>query len=1152
MHFTRLRLTGFKSFVETTDLLIEPGLTAVVGPNGCGKSNLVEALRWVMGEGSARKLRGREMDDVIFGGSASRPQRNHAEVSVLLDNAARTAPDAFNEYSEIEVSRRIERGEGSVYRINGRELRARDVQLLFADETTGSRSTALVSQGEIGALIAAKPIQRRGLLEEAAGVTGLHSRRHEAELRLRAAENNLERLDDVMGALEAQFQGLKRQARQAKRYRRVSERIRETEAMLLLRRWHAAEDGVLATERALDEAQRRVVELETAAAAAAAERTGAAAELPPLREAAAAAGAELHRLEVAQVSLEAEERRLAEMRNALETRLGQIDADVEREKVLAGDAAEAVARLDDESAALSAAQAGEAEAERRAAAARAEAAETVVGLEAEVDALTGRIAAEEVRRAALERQIEDLGLRIERLRGRAVEVDDALAALAAETGGRDDRDAADAAVTRARDDLGSRRATADAAEREHESRQVAERSARETWQAAETAHAALAAEESALAELLDKGGRANGPTLIDAVNVEAGLEAALAAALGDDLAASPDETAPMHWRALAYDGEPPPLPDEAAPLSGFVEAPPALARRLSQVGVVDGREGARLQAALVQGQRLVGRDGALWRWDGFTVAPEAETPAATRLRQKNRLGVVRDELAANESRRAEAKTAFEAAAAALEETRDSATAARAALRTAEDALDAAREARARANESAAAESSRRANLRAAAERLAGDLAEAEEARAVARDAQDALPTGVEGRAQLEDLRRRLAERRAVLAERDHTLDRLRREATARRDRLAAIATDLESWRTRAGGADQRLAQLAERRAAAETDLTALADRPAEIARERTALFEQLAAAQAARRRANDTVVEAETRLAACDERLKGAEAAAAGAREERVRCEGALGQARATRDEVARAVDERLGCAPSELAGLAGVDDAAETPELDEIEARLARLLRERENIGAVNLRAETEAAEVEEQLSALRDERSDLEAAIARLRQAIGRLNREARERLETAFRTINDHFGALFTRLFAGGRAYLNLIDSDDPLEAGLEIMASPPGKRLQMLSLLSGGEQALTALALMFAVFLTKPAPICVLDEVDASLDDANVERFCDLIDEIAHQSATRFLVVTHHRLTMARMDRLFGVTMSERGVSQLVSVDLRTAEELRATA
>ena len=1152
MQFSRIRLTGFKSFVDVTDLAIEPGLTGIVGPNGCGKSNVVEALRWVMGESSARQLRGREMDDVIFSGSASRPSRNHAEVSVLLDNAARTAPAAFNEFSEIEVSRRIVRGEGSVYRINGKEMRARDVQLLFADETTGSRSTALVSQGEVGALISAKPAQRRALLDEAAGITGLHGRRHEAELRLRAAETNLERLDDVMGSLEAQLQGLKRQARQATRYRRLSERIRQTEALLLYRRWRGAEEAVNAARQALDEAERTVVEHERAAAAAAAEQADAAAVMPPLREVEATAGAELHRLEVAQVSLEAEERRLTEARNALETRLGQIDADVERERTLAGDADTAIARLEEEHATLAAAQEGEEEAERSADAARAEAAEAVDALEREVEALTKRLASEEARRAALDNRIDELGARLERLRGETAEVENEISAVAQRTDASAALERVEAAVARAREDVASKRAAVDADEIQRHDLQAAEAAAREALQGAETAYAALRAEDAALAEPLGEGKQDDWPALLDAVTVEDGLETALGAALGDDLSASADAGAPMHWRQLPDSGAAPPLPSGATPLSEFVTAPAALARRLAQVGVVAASDGPRLLPELAQGQRLVSREGALWRWDGFTVAPEAETPAAARLRQKNRRVALRRELEEAETRRMSAVRDHEDAGAALREAAADEAEARAALRRAEEALEAEREGHSRAVAAAAADASRLANLRETAERLAHDSAETEEHRALARQARETLAPDADDRGTLEAPRAGLGERRAEFAEREHAYQQLRREAATRRERLATIAAELDSWRSRAGGAGQRLAQLAERRAAAEAELAALADRPAQIAAERGQLLDRLEFAQGERKNAADAVAGAEDRLAAIDRKLKEAQATVGQAREDRVRCEGGVQQAESTRDDVARAIDERLDCSPAGLADLAAVGDGDDLPAVEDIEMRLARFQRERDNVGPVNLRAGAEAAEIDEQLTALGDERGDLEAAIARLRQSISRLNRQGRERLEAAFGTIDGHFSALFTRLFGGGRAHLSLVDSDDPLEAGLEIMASPPGKRLQALSLLSGGEQALTALALLFAVFLTNPTPICVLDEVDAPLDDANVARFCNLLEEIAHGSATRFLLVTHHPMTMARMDRLYGATMVEQGVSRLVSVDLRAVEELRATA
>ncbi len=1150
MHFLRLRLAGFKSFVDSTDLSIEPGLTGIVGPNGCGKSNLVEALRWVMGESSARLMRGREMDDVIFGGSADRPARNHAEVRVLLDNAARTAPAVFNDHAEIEVSRRIERGLGSVYRINGKESRARDVQLLFADETTGSRSAALVGQGEVGMLISARPNERRALLDEAAGVTGLHNRRHEAELRLRAAEANIERLDDVLGALESQLQGLKRQARQAGRYRRLSERIRATEALLLHRRYQAGQEAVAEAESALGDADRMVAEHERAAAAVATEQADAAAALPPLREAEAAAGAKLHRLEVAQVELEAEERRLADARRELETRLSQIDADIERERALAGDADQALGRLEDERAGLAAARSGEQEAIQATDAARTGAAGAVAALEREADELAAGLAAGEARGAALARQIDELDGRLERLRGRAAEVDRELAHLGGRTAGETPLDGAGAAVAAAGAEVEAARAAAEDAERERLDRQAAEAAAREDLQEAETAHAGLRAEEAALAELLGDGRSGAWPALIDEITVEVGYETALGAALGDDLSASPDALAPVHWRDLSGDDPAAPLPQGATPLDQFVAAPPVLARRLSQVGVVAAADGPRLRGALVQGQRLVSRDGALWRWDGFTVAPEAETPAATRLRRNNRLTALRREVGVSEARRRKAARRLDAARAALDRAATGESEARAASRRAQEALDAAREGHAQAAAAGAAEASRRANLSEAVERLAADLKEAEEQRDEALAARAGLKRDTDGGADLESLRATLAKRRGELAEHEGAHGRLLREAAARRDRLTAVAVELRSWRERADGAAARLAQLAERRAATTAELAALADRPAQIAASRADVLDLLQVAQDERARAADAVAEAESRLAELDRRLKEAQSAVAGAREERVRCEGALQQAVAGRDEVARAVAERLGCALDELAGRAGVAEGAAPTDPDEVEARLARFVAQRDAVGPVNLRAETEAAEVEEQLGAMRDERADLEAAIGRLRQAIARLNREGRERIETAFETINGHFGALFTRLFGGGRAHLSLVGSDDPLEAGLEVMASPPGKRLQTLSLLSGGEQALAALALLFAVFLTNPAPICVLDEVDAPLDDANVARFCDLVEDIAHGSATRFLVITHNPLTMPRMDRLFGVTMGERGVSQLVSVDLRAAEDLQA--
>ncbi|MBV8394541.1 MAG: AAA family ATPase, partial [Alphaproteobacteria bacterium] len=432
MHFTRLRLLGFKSFVEPTDLAIEPGLTGVVGPNGCGKSNLVEALRWVMGETSARQMRGGEMDDVIFGGTADRPARNLAEVQLHMDNTDRRAPAAFNDLQDIEVVRRIERGEGSAYKVNGRDVRARDVQLLFADAATGAHSPSLVSQGRVGALINAKPVDRRAILEDAAGIAGLHSRRHEAELRLKAAETNLGRLEDVLTTLDAQLQGLKKQARQAARYRTVSESIRKLEAVLLALHWSAAVKGREEAGAALEIAEQAVAEATAVAAQAATVQANAAASLPPLRQAEVEAAAELHRLTLASGELEAEVRRITDATRAVAERLVQIGRDVERETQLAQDAETALARLAEEEQRLLASQEAEQESLATAAASLETAEQDSEAADQLLSQASQKLAANEVMRASIDRRLGDLANRQARLSREQQQVAEQRARIAAE------------------------------------------------------------------------------------------------------------------------------------------------------------------------------------------------------------------------------------------------------------------------------------------------------------------------------------------------------------------------------------------------------------------------------------------------------------------------------------------------------------------------------------------------------------------------------------------------------------------------------------------------------------------------------------------------------------------------------------------------
>ncbi|MET0294048.1 MAG: AAA family ATPase, partial [Phenylobacterium sp.] len=657
MQFTRLRISGFKSFVDPAEFRFEPGLTGIVGPNGCGKSNLLESMRWVMGANSAKAMRAGGMDDVIFAGAAGRPSRNHAEVALTIDNAERRAPAAFNDHPVIEVVRRIDRGAGSTYRINGREVRARDVQLLFADASTGSNSPALVRQGQISELIAAKPQNRRMILEEAAGVSGLHTRRHEAELRLRAAEANLERLQDVAGELENALGRLRREARQAERYKKISAEIRALQGALLFARWSEARESAARLGAELAQAAADVERSAREAAGASAAAAEAEAALAPLREAEAVAAAVLGKLAIERDRLEREEQALAAEQARLAAELSRIDADRARESQIVEDAEAALARLAGDLAAVEAAVAAAPErvpelesAVRGADAARA-------ASDAAVEALAARLAGEEARRRAAEQRIEEAKGRVSRTRRALDQARSERAQLAPSDEPRlaEAREAlatAEAALAAAR----ARRVSADAG------RLAASHAAGEARDAARRLDeplGRLTAEARALAQLVAPQRKAGFATALEMVRPGRGYEQALAAALGDDLDAALDAKAPAYWGGR--EAGPPAWPQGCAPLAALIEAPPELAARLAYTALVERADGDRLQAALPPGCRIVSTEGDLWRWDGFTVRAEAKRPAAVRMEQKGRLAELESQIEALEPG---AKAANEAARAA--------------------------------------------------------------------------------------------------------------------------------------------------------------------------------------------------------------------------------------------------------------------------------------------------------------------------------------------------------------------------------------------------------------------------------------------------------------------------------------------------------
>jgi chromosome segregation protein len=1148
MKLTRLRLHGFKSFVEPTDFMIEPGLTGVVGPNGCGKSNLVEALRWAMGETSHKSLRAADMDAVIFAGSGNRPARNHAEVVMTIDNADRTAPSAVNDREILEISRRIEREAGSVYRINGRDVRARDVQILFADAATGARSPALVHQGKIGEIIQAKPEQRRRVLEDAAGVAGLHARRHEAELRLKAAETNLTRVEDVIGQLAGQMDGLKKQARQAIRYREVAAKVRKAEAMLHHLRWVEANADVAEAARVHDLNVREMAERTREQAEAARIQAIRASELPALREAEARVAAGLQRLTSARELLDREEERAKERVAELDRRLTQFSADIAREQQQTSDAEIALLRLDTEDAELKEEIKSRVE-KRSGVDERVSAAEaTLADAERLFTELTTALADLTAKRHQLESSVRTHRDKLARLDQDIANVRNEERKLAEETGNLGDLAALAGAMESAQQNLAQSEAAAQASEAAHAAARQKLDAARSPLNEADKRVQRLETEARTISKIVNGETKNLWPPIIDGVTVAKGFEKALGAALGDDLDAPVDPSAPMRWtHAGVTDGDPA-LPEGVESLAAHVQAPPELARRLAQIGVVAKERGAELVSQLKTGQRLVSVEGDVWRWDGFVAAAHAPTGAARRLAERARLVDIENELEQARSDANAKRQALEIAEAELKAAASAETAARDGWRAAQHEADAARERHTSTEREINRHAARKSALSEAHTRLNADLTEAYGAHQGAAAALAELPPSLDTETKLAAVRTDIDGHRRNAAQVRAEAQALAREAELADRRVQAILAERSEWQSRKQSAASQIATIEARVTEVRAERAELDNAPAVFAEKRRALINEIEAAEGARRVAADALAAAETAMAETDRAAKASLEALSGAREACARAEERMEGAKRRLADIEREIHDMLEVEPHAVASLAEIEPGKELPPLAEIEENLEKLRRDRERLGAVNLRAEEELREVEAQHTTLTTERDDLVEAIKRLRQGIQSLNREARERLLASFEVVNGHFKRLFVELFGGGEAALHLIESDDPLEAGLEIIAKPPGKKPQTLSLLSGGEQALTALALIFAVFLTNPSPICVLDEVDAPLDDHNVERFCTLLHEMTASTETRFIIITHNPITMARMNRLFGVTMAERGVSQLVSVDLEDAVKI----
>ena len=864
MKFKKIKVTGFKSFVDPTEIIIEEGLTGIVGPNGCGKSNVVESLRWCMGETSPKSMRGSGMEDVIFSGTSDRPARNNAEVTISLDNKARTAPAEFNEEEEIQIKRKIEKDRGSEYRINGKEVRARDVQRLFADLSTGAHSPSLISQGRVGALINAKPIDRRAVLEEAAGISGLHSRRHEAELKLKAAETNLQRLKDIMRQLTSQISNLKKQAQQAETYKTISSEINRLEGIVMYLKWYNLKESFEKSNENLQSSESQIQKYTLEVTQATTNQAKANEKIKPLREKEIEAAAKLNRINLERESLDHEEERIKEAKNNLERTIQQIIGDFEREQFQLKDAKKDLEILN----------------------AKKNHTDNDQGIH-EID--NEKIDSLKEEKDQLEAQITDLEKNIEQYN-------------------------------------------------------TIKNSKRDDWQRTIVSNENIMSKHSTLKEVEGY-----------------------------------DDTS--NWTKI------------------FTE---------------------KFYASLTEISQKVS---------------EAEEISN------------------------KAKIAYEKAS---------------------------------------------------------------------NDAKDAATLSLE-------LREKLRQKDIEQKYSDWTYE------------FQRLTKSIKS-------SNEHIEELTLRKKKSEEELKKISNRPEEIAQRRGQLIETKGFAETERQFAADRLAEADNELKKIEGSLRSAQNDLANVRESKGRTEATKELAESRLKELDEESQEKFYCKPQDIIQKLEITDDLEAMRfnMERNEAKLERLKQQRETMGAVNLRADLETKEIDDELETMSTEKNELDAAIKKMRESIEELNKEGRTRLLKAFDTVNNHFQDVFVKLFNGGKAHLELVDADDPLDAGLEMMVSPPGKKLQSMSLLSGGEQALTAMSLIFAIFLTNPSPICVLDEVDAPLDDANVERFCNLLDDISAKTQTKFMIITHHALTMSRMDRLFGVTMAERGVSQIVSVDLKRAEEIGAVA
>ena len=1142
MKFKSIRISGFKSFLEPTEIDLNKGLTGIVGPNGCGKSNIVEAMKWVMGENSARQMRGEGMDDVIFSGSNERPARNFAEVTIKLDNTEKKAPANFNQFDEIEISRKIEREKGSTYRVNSKQVRARDVQLIFADSASGARSSGIVSQGRISQIIESSLEERRVILEEAANIKGLHNRRHEAELKLNGATDNLSRLSDIENTYNEQLVELEKQGRKAARYRSVGDRLRKAEASLFLSLLNTAEQEFNDLETKFKKSKNNVEEAQINLSKNTKSKLEIFNKLPELRSIETEKAATLQSLNISKIRLEEEEATSKFTLNNILNQITQIETDLKREIEIKDDANK-----------------------------------TIANLLLEKDKLQLDTKDFTTKKNDASKKVNELKIKSEDADAKLSSINSEIFSIKSDKSDLENRiNNLKEKIKNSEDQKSQFNITEDKKliDGHNKKRINIEKLIKEENEKLELIKKQLETKENLNINLKEKKGKIDydlnvmradlhslssllgydefkNNTLEATIDDIGNLQDAIGSVLGETILApvksdNSDEQNISYWKEITAKFEEK-LPKGATPIISKIKKNSILDIALIGIGIVENEKIAlKLQKELSFGQALTTLKGGLWRWDGYVQPLGVQNSYSERLQQITKLRNLQDELPSKEKEEVTIVNEINQNELELKKFFGTTKEIESKINLLNNEL----------NDTKLSISSLDSKINSS--------------NILLKEHQNILDTSQKELVDLETLSKKSLNLPTLLADelkirnaadqcRNELTDamaaeqQIRNQESYQQRNLMQINNQKNDWENRKDEAETRIKSLKERLDNLKEDKSRLEKLPDDFVEKANELNIKIQTAEQNRNLAADKLVQTETLLNEAEKLEKSSEQNLASFREDMIKVEAALNLASTKIENIEDRVYEKLRVKSKQLKEIVNLSDNEElNTSIETLEKTVQRLLNERESLGAVNLRAEEEMNEMRQKIELMSKERIDLELAIEKLKSGIFELNKEGRQRLKDSFELVNKNFKDLFKKLFGGGDAELKLVGDDDPLKAGLEILASPPGKKMQLLSLLSGGEQALTAISLIFSVFLCNPAPICILDEVDAALDDSNVGRFCNLLDKIVDETETYFLVVTHHRLTMAKMNRLFGVTMEQKGISRLVSVDLEQANKIKDIA